>query len=147
MCNFVSAILTEHHVLFGWSEDQAKMDSHLVILEAFKINDGLDGGDFVKVEVIPKDKSIEGFKDWEFVIDQPETPEWFYHKADEVRVREAIKASGILEAWAKYEKVHALAQAKYEKVHAPALAKYEKVHAPALAEYIQKRKEIASRKW
>lgn len=61
MCNFVSAILTQHHVLLGWSEDQSKMDRHLTILEAWKIDDGLHSGDFVKIEILPKNKPISDF--------------------------------------------------------------------------------------
>ena len=88
MCNFLSMIVTKSDLL--WSK---KSDHHENIIKRFRLNDGIRGGDFVRIEMTPPQSwdgiSLEG---WTFNTDLYVLPDWYSAKEAETCVRSRLKA-------------------------------------------------------
>lgn len=88
MCKYFSAIVTKNKVLWD-----SEIDSHMELLDRFKIKDDIIVPTFVKVEIVPSFYTIEGFSNltkWKFSIDQDILPKWVNEKDIEYRTREEL---------------------------------------------------------
>ncbi|MEW6378738.1 MAG: hypothetical protein AB1611_03905 [bacterium] len=87
MCEFFSAILTKDSVIYN-----ANTDSHEDLLEKSGLKDTDREPDFVRVELLPRDKDIFNQKstNWYLKTDQDIFPAWFNRKEAEKRTKEAL---------------------------------------------------------
>jgi len=88
MCRPASFIVTKNRVL--WSKNS---DSHEEIIEQNHLNDSTRGGDFVRVEITPKDFDFRlPIERWEYRVDQDTTPDWYDPREAEIAVRAELPA-------------------------------------------------------
>ena len=93
MCRFKSGIILKNKVIVAQGED----DSHSALLDGLGIRDDYIGASktFVRAELIPMGDQwwIDPEKkpeQWNFIVDQDITPEWFSREAGEKEFREAV---------------------------------------------------------
>jgi hypothetical protein len=95
MCEAASGITTKDSVFISKISN-----SHTVILEESGIKDIKSVPDFVKWEIIPKDRDYTTpMSTWIYRVDQDTIPSWYVPKVDEKRARKALKE------WAKYHNI------------------------------------------
>jgi|GEM_PF-1417085 len=87
MCEFFTAIITKDGIIYD-----ADTDSHEDLLEKSGIRDSSLNPNFVRIELLPKDKNIFNQKssNWYLKVDQDLIPKWFDKKTAEKRAKEAL---------------------------------------------------------
>jgi hypothetical protein len=94
MCQLASFIITRERVLF-----HPELDSHEKIIEHFKLDDKRTS-DFVRVEMVPPEGNyLLPLKQWEYELDQRETPEWYNAKNAEESVRDVLPVWKMARPW------------------------------------------------
>ena len=98
MCSFFSAIIKKNGDMVEYSE---YTDSHEDLISAAKLRDDGVGQDFVRIKLLPPDKlkGIEDVKNWEFKVDQSDTPNWWNDLVEksEAKVRRRVKRMLIID--------------------------------------------------
>ena len=95
MCKCASFVVTKSKVF--WSKTS---DSHEEIIKEFNLHEGVNGNNFVRVEVSPEGNNLSlPLKDWEFKVDQDCVPGWF---SNDVKKYEKL-CSLELKKWAKHK--------------------------------------------
>jgi hypothetical protein len=90
MCQFKSGIILKDRVFVP------DYDQYSEMLKELKIKDDSREPNFVRAELVPKDRDVFSDIDtWQFQVDQDFRPDWFVLAHDEKRMRDAVKE------WAK----------------------------------------------
>ena len=86
MCNFLSAIVTEHESFYDFDND-----NHEALIKKHNLNDKTDYPYFVRLEYSPTGDILDDKTPWKLKIDQNLLPDWFSEKyalAEMEKIRE-----------------------------------------------------------
>lgn len=118
MCRFLSGVIMKNRVVLAPIYNQ----SHSDLLEQLNIEDNYTNASriFVRAELIPKnDNRTTPVDEWEFIIDQDITPEWFdieknyYESLMRDAVKEWIEENIVVAAGYAWEKVNYRGETRY----------------------------------
>jgi hypothetical protein len=92
MCKFKSGLILKNKVVLAPENNE----SHSALLESLGIEDNYINATkkFVRAELVPKDNNkATDISEWEFIVDQDETPDWFDEDRDryEEEFRDAVR--------------------------------------------------------
>ena len=111
MCRFLSGVIMKNRVVLAPIYNQ----SHSGLLKQLNIEDNYTNASriFVRAELVPKnDNRITPVDEWEFIVDQDVTPDWF--DIDRVRYEEEMREAA--KEWVK-ENIVVAAGYAWEKVN------------------------------
>lgn len=118
MCRFLSGVIMKNRVVLAPIYNQ----SHSDLLKQLNIEDNYTNASriFVRAELIPKnDNRTTPVDEWEFIIDQDVTPDWFdidrgrYEEEMREAAKEWIKEHIIVAAGYAWEKVNYRGETRY----------------------------------
>lgn len=118
MCRFLSGVIMKNRVVLAPIYNQ----SHSGLLKQLNIEDNYTNASriFVRAELVPKnDNRITPVDEWEFIVDQDVTPDWFdidrgrYEEEMRDAAKEWIKEHIIVAAGYAWEKVNYRGETRY----------------------------------